>query len=131
MEHMPLSPDMRQEIDGPARKALLDSIYRVQRYLQGEEMHDYDNNVIPEENRYGQYTIALKNIDDLQEVMQGSVMAICYRDKDLKDVALYSVRNVVMRRDDGDHLAIIYGQNGVGHSFSLRGLGDKFDLKFV
>lgn len=131
MEYELVQPDKRQEIDDPGRDALKKSIYRVQRFLQGEEMHDFDNNVIPDANRQEQYAIALKNIHDLQHLIRGSVLAVSYRVEDIPSVPLYSVRDIVMRSDDDGHLAIIYGQNGVGHSFSLKGLGDNFDLNFV
>jgi len=129
MVHNPEQSPVSPELNADALLGLTKAVYRVERFLNDEPMHDGDDQLIPDYQREDHYQIALRTIDDLAEGIRGRSFILKIRESG-ESIRFDGIREIIRSYED-KHLAVTFGFEGVAQSLSLHRLGKEIDIEFV
>lgn len=122
-----------EQIGNPEQKtlvALRTMVYRVERFLNNEPMHDGDDKPLPTRRQREEHSnSALAEINDLKGSLEGRSFLVKWRETG-QDLEIHGIRDIIRSYEDG-HLAITFGFEGIAQSFSLSQLGQKYDIYFI
>ena len=109
------------------RNRLIHHLYRAERCLNGEPIHDAGNVELPSETRKSHYAESVKQIAEFKSSAIGCSIRVKYK-SEREDDFLFNFRDV-LKLDDG-HFVIEFGLEESKY-FPLNSLGQEIKIEFI